>query len=459
MLKFLSRQSRNVILSALIVCLMVAPVVASTGGAVHVTDASLILFWLAILLLLARMTGFIERFGLPAVFGEIITGAILGNLFMVGITFFEPIKTDVVMNFLAQLGVVILLFQIGLESNLSSMRKVGARALAVAIVGVVATFALGYLVIPLLLPELSSMARLFLAGAFTSTSVGISARVFRDLGKLQSSEAQLVLGAAILDDVIGLIILAVLSAMVTKGNADPAIAMLILAKAVIFLAASVLLGQLIARTMSKFFSKLHAGTGMKLTVALSFGFIFAFLAQKIELAPIIGAFAAGLVLDPVHFRLFKDPKIVEELREETKGLPANVKDKISALVSRHADKHIEEIIEPLGLVFVPLFFILTGMNVQLSVLGNPAVLFGALGLAAMAIVGKLLAGLAAGGVRKSVVGWGMVPRGEVQLIFAAMGKSLGILPAEVFSMVVIVVIVTTLIVPVVLSYLLKDKTA
>lgn len=425
---------------------------AATTG--HV-DYALVFLWIAIILIFAKGASVIERIGMPAVLGEILIGAILGNLFLLDVHGFEAIKASPIIGFLAELGVVILLFQIGLESNLQAMRKVGFRALAVALTGVIATFTLGYFLIPFLV-DLSPMARIFLAGAFTSTSVGIGARVFRDFGKLKTEEAQLVLGAAILDDVIGLVILAVLSSMVSGGEVTPLQVGTILAKAVGFLAAAVLLGQLVAPRIGRLFSKLHDGIGMKLTLALSFGLIFAYLAKQLDLAPIIGAFAAGLVLDAVHFRNFKDPAIVSELRELSAELSPSTKEKLSNLVRRHADRHIEEIIEPLGIILIPIFFVLTGMNVSFEALSNPAILLSSLGLAAIAIAGKVTAGLAAGPVRKWVVGWGMVPRGEVQLIFAAIGKSLGILTPEIFSMVVVVVIVTTILTPIVLSFLLKD---
>lgn len=433
------------------------PAIALAAEAVttgHI-DYAQVFLWIAIILIFAKGASVVERIGMPAVLGEILIGAILGNLFLLDVYGFEVIKASPIIGFLAELGVVILLFQIGLESNLQAMRKVGFRALAVALTGVIATFTLGYFLIPLFI-DLSPVARIFLAGTFTATSVGIGARVFRDFGKLKTDEAQLVLGAAILDDVIGLVILAVLGAMASGGEVTPLQIGEILAKAVGFLAAAVLLGQLVASRVGRLLSKLHDGIGMKLTLAFSFGLIFAYLAKQLDLAPIIGAFAAGLVLDAVHFRNFKDPAIVSELRDLSDEISPSAKEKLANLIRHHADRHIEEIIEPLGIVLIPIFFVLTGMNVSFEALANPVILLSSLGLAAIAIAGKVMAGLAAGPVRKWVVGWGMVPRGEVQLIFAAIGKSLGILTPEIFSMIVVVVIITTILTPIVLSFLLKE---
>ncbi len=445
-----------VLVVALVVVLInTATVSANTGGEVT-HNSALIFLWVAVMLLIGKLSSFVERYGLPAVLGEILSGALLGNLVLVGLHFFEPVKTDSIIAFLAELGVVILLFQIGLESNIQSMRKIGTNALLVALTGVIVTFLLGYFLIPLLAPGLSQVAYLFMAGMFTSTSVGISARVFRDLGKLKTATAQLVLGSAVIDDIIGLIILAVLSAMVTSGDVDVLGVAVIFIKAVAFLVGAILIGQFLAPRIGRLLSKVHSGTGMKLTLALSFGLIFAYLAKQIELAPIIGAFAAGLVLDAVHFRDFKDPAIVDEIRTVADTMPDAQKEKLQSVVSHHADHNIDEIVEPLAIVLVPLFFILNGMNVDLRLLVNGPILLGALGFTAIAIVGKLAAGLAAKSKSKWVVGWGMVPRGEVQLIFASMGKGLGVISSSVFSMVVIVVILTTILTPIILSMLVRN---
>src|SRR3989344_2487559 len=166
-------------------------------------SAATIFLWIAIILLAAKISSLIERFGQPSVLGELVIGVILGNLVLLGIGVFEPLKADLIIAFLAELGVVILLFQIGLESNISRMREVGIKALLVACVGVAVPFILGtYIVGPYLLPGQPFSAYLFIGATLTATSVGITARVFRDLGKLQSREAQIVLGAAVIDDVL-----------------------------------------------------------------------------------------------------------------------------------------------------------------------------------------------------------------------------------------------------------------
>jgi len=308
------------------------------------------------------------------------------------------------------------------------------------------------------MPGLSSNAYLFLGAALTATSVGITARVFKGLGKLQLPEAQIVLGAAVIDDVMGLIILAVISAMVTAGAISIGMVSWIAGKAILFLIGGIILGQLFAPKIGKLFSKIHTGVAMKFTLAVSFGLVFAFLAQKIGLAPIVGAFVAGLVLDPVHFRFFKNSHMVEEIKEVAENTEKTLKSKLDLIIKKYSDKHIEDLLEPLAHFVVPIFFVLTGMGVKLNVMFDIKILSVALAITAVAFIGKYVSGMVVGKMRKSLVGFGMVPRGEVGLIFASIGKGLGVVSDEVFSIIVIMVIFTTLLTPPILTFLLKkDK--
>lgn len=446
------------IIFALLLCASLTATVAfaSEGGdAGHHNYASTLL-WMAVLLMFGKIASLVERVGQPSVLGELVIGVILGNLTLVGIMEFEVAKADPLIRFLAELGVIILLFQIGLESNIGRMAKVGGRALLVAIIGVVVPFVLGtYMVGPWLMPGLENTAYLFLGAALTATSVGITARVFKDLGKLQTPEAQIVLGAAVIDDVIGLIILAVVSAIATAGTVSTGAIVLIAGKAIAFLVGSVAVGIFCAPWLGKAFSVIHTGVGMKFTLAVSFGLLLAAAAQAIGLAPIVGAFAAGLVLDPVHFRYFKDFHVVEDVRNALHDVDPKIQKRVEKAIEPHSERHVEFLIEPLGHLFVPLFFVFTGMSVNLSTLFDPAIILVALAITVAAFIGKILSGLAAGRVKKSLVGWGMVPRGEVGLIFATIGRGLGVVNEEMFSVIVIVVILTTLFTPPILAYQLR----
>ncbi len=436
---------------------MVPLLYSQAAGDAHGAHA-LTLLWIAVLLIAAKVSGLIEKLGQPSVLGELLIGVALGNLGLVGISIFEPITIDPVIIFLAELGVVILLFQIGLESNIKEMTKVGLPALMVAVMGVVLPFVLGaYVVGPYLMPGLEANTYLFLGAALTATSVGITARVFKDLGKLKIKESQIVLGAAVIDDVLGLIILAVVSAIVVAGTVTGGTIALIIVKAVAFLGVAVLVGQATASYIGNFFSRIHTGAGMKFAVAFSFGLVMAYLASQLGLAPIIGAFAGGLILDEVTFKRFRRPDFCEDLEEIKSQVDGDSKKKIDDIMHHYEHRHVEDLLEPVGQIFVPIFFVFTGMMVDLTTFADKAIILTALGLTLAAVLGKVAAGFLAGkGVNKWVVGFGMVPRGEVGLIFATIGLGLGVITDGVFSVVVIMVILTTLITPPILTKLLKN---
>lgn len=417
------------------------------------------LLFLPIVLLAAAAARLVEKAGQPSVLGELMMGVLLGNLTLVGINFFEPIKTDHFMEILKEIGVVVLLFQVGLESNIHEMYKVGIPAFLVAIIGVVIPFFLGaFLFGPWLLPGLEQSAYLFLGAALVATSVGITARVFQELKKLQTKEVKIVLGAAVIDDVLGLIILAVVSAIAVAGSVSAMQVGLITGKAILFLVGAIVIGSFVAPHISRIFSKINTGVGVKAPLALSFGLITAYLAGKAGLAPIVGAFAAGLVLDPVHFKFFRDPEIVEELKSAVVNSDQETKNRVDHVIKHHAHSHVEELIRGFGHYVIPVFFVLTGMSVALQTLFDVKILMLALAITAVAIFGKIVSGIAAGkGTSKMIVGWGMVPRGEVGLIFATIGLGIGVISGQLFSIIVIMVILTTLIPPPILASLLRKS--
>ncbi|MFH1430193.1 MAG: cation:proton antiporter [Candidatus Uhrbacteria bacterium] len=431
--------------------------VAAHEEAAEHTNYALIFGAIAALLIFAKIGALLERVGQPAVLGEIIVGLILGNLALFGFPLFRELAEHHLLLFLAELGVVILLFQIGLESNLKELGKVGVPAFLVAIIGVVIPMLLGWKVVgPWLLPGQPSIAYLFLGAAMTATSVGITARVFQDLGKLQTKAAQIVLGAAVIDDVLGLLILAIVSGIATTGAVSGGALAIIIGKAFGFLIAAVVFGQLLTKPLGTFFSKVHTGVGMKLSFALAFALALAAAAQAVGLAPIVGAFAAGLVLDPVAFRKFSAGAFVDDLKKAAKRAKSEESRKgLEDLVDKFTHRHIEDLVAPIGHFLVPLFFVLTGMRVDLGVLSDPNVVLVAIGVSVAALVGKIIAGVAAQKGNRILVGVGMIPRGEVGLIFANIGKSMGVISDELFAVVVIMVIVTTLVTPPMLAWLLK----
>ncbi len=434
------------------------------AGAVpaYASDAertSVSLLWLAVVLIAGKIGTLIERVRQPAVLGEILVGVALGALGFFGLPALHGSAAEQIVEFMAELGAVILLFQIGLESDIASMRRVGARSFWVATIGVAVPFVLGTVLVgPLLLPGLPQAAYLFLGASLTATSVGITGRVFRDMNCVGRAETKIVLGAAVIDDVLGLIILSVVAAIATRGSVGAAEIAAVTLQALGFLAGALLLGQVAARQFSGLFARINTGPGMKVAVALGLCLLLAYFASQIGLAPIVGAFAAGLILEEVHFRQFDKPAVHRDLMGAIANADAPVRHAVTTVLDRHAHRHLEELVEPVGHFLVPVFFVVAGMQVRLEHLLDVRLVALALALTVAAVVGKLVAGLAAGKVDRWLVGWGMVPRGEVGLIFAFVGKSVGVVSDELFSVIVLMVMFTTLITPPVLSGLLRRDT-
>jgi Kef-type K+ transport system membrane component KefB len=333
---------------------------------------------------------------------------------------------------LSNLGVTLLLFMVGMESSVDELVGVGPRALVVAVVGIVAPFAAGFLTTSLLLPAAPTAVHLFVGATLSATSVGITARVFQDLSRLQSPEARLILSAAVIDDVLGLIVLAVVAGVVATGGIHVGEVARISLLSAAFMATVIFLGDRIARRLASAFGRLEP-TQTRLLFALTLAFLMGWLANSIGLAAIVGAFAAGLIVSDTHFpaRSGAGP-----------GHPETV----------HEPETVHSVVAPLEQIFAPVFFLLMGMQVNLSTFSRPGTLAMAAALTVAAVGGKVLCGLVAGAIDKLSVGLGMVPRGEVGLIFASVGKGLGVIDDALFSAVVIMVMVTTMMTPIALKW-------
>jgi Kef-type K+ transport system membrane component KefB len=413
---------------------------AAEGG--HHDPVGSVVLLLAIILLGAKLGGDLAtRIGQPSVLGELVVGLVIGNLGLLGFHGLDTIRNDASIDMLARLGVLILLFEVGLESTVSQMMKVGATSLLVAVLGVVTPFALGWGVGAWLLPQASGYAHAFLGATLCATSVGITARVLKDLGSSQSNEARVILGAAVIDDVLGLIILAVVTGLIAAedmgGSLSTGAVAWILVKATAFLAGSLVVGLIVSPRLFSLASKLRA-RGVLLALGLSFCFFLSWLANTIGLAPIVGAFAAGLILEDTHYRDFVD----------------------------RGEHNLEELIHPISSFLVPVFFVLMGARTDLRSFAEPGVLGLAGVLTAAAIVGKQACslGVIRAGVDRLTVGLGMIPRGEVGLIFANIGLALSIhgervVDESTFSAIVVMVIVTTMITPPALKWSLGRRSA
>jgi Kef-type K+ transport system membrane component KefB len=382
----------------------------------HGLDVGALFLAFASALIGAKLFGELaERVGQPAVLGELLAGVLLGSS-VLGLV---PLS-DAVLE-LAEIGVVLLLFEVGLETDLQELVGVGAPALAVALAGMLLPFAGGYAV-TLALGH-TALTATFVGAALTATSIGITARVLSELKVLATREGQIILGAAVVDDVLGLVILAIVSKAAGGGRLELSTVAKSGALAIGFLVLAIAIGIPFGRQLMRVV-KLASGRGVLGAMSVAFALLVAWAAKTADSAPIVGAFAAGMAL---------------------------------AHTNRRHD--IDTALKPVVDIFAPVFFIYVGAEVDVKLLNpavaenRPALLLGLL-LTLVGFVGKFAAGFCAWGkVRRAFIGAGMVPRGEVGLIFASVGLSSGALPEPVFVSVLVAVFLTTFVAPPLLKIL------
>ncbi len=335
------------------------------------------------------------------------------------------LKIAYIVDIFSRYGVIFLLFMVGLESSIEEMKHTGRDSLVVALIGVLAPMLLGFGVAYILMPNESYQADLFIAATLSATSIGITARVLTEMKKLRTREAKIILGAAMMDDVLGLIILAVVSSLVISGAVDMMVVLRIIVSALLFFAGALFLGPIVLRRAIHFFRFLEPWEA-KLFISFIFIMTLSWLASVLQLATIIGAFTAGIILHDDYFD----------------GLP----------LSQQENRSIYHLLSPLESILAPMFFIVIGIQVKLECFYHLNVIILASGLILAAVAGKILCGY---GARPSddrlLIGIGMLPRGEVGLVFASIGRTLGVISDDLFSAIVLMVMVTTFIAPVLLK--------
>ena len=459
----------KIILTVLL--LLVAATVFAAGSGKHADPIAPVILGVTGILFFAVLGRFgARKLGQPSVLGELLMGVILGTigyLFSVdfllvlreGPAIFEMVDLAlsgasieeaaistlgeengaIILNILqgpggaeltqiahavdvfSRYGVIFLLFLVGLGTSVREMREVGTESFRVAILGVVLPFIFGFMMARVLMPELSLSVDLFVAATLGATSIGITARVLEELGRVNCHECRVILGAAIIDDVLGLVMLAIVSGIIISGGFEPVGTLQTIALAALFLVTAFTLGPRFLRRSIKLLDHLDI-VEAKMFVSFLFVMVLAWFANLVGLATIVGAFAAGVILHDGYFLKWGD------VREH----------KFS----------IRDLISPLEVILVPIFFVLMGIQVKLETFLDPHVIIMGLGLIVAAVIGKLLSGLGASrGSSRLAIGMGMVPRGEVGLIFASIGKSLGVFSDALFSALILMVIVTTLMTP------------
>ncbi|MBE9038486.1 cation:proton antiporter [aff. Roholtiella sp. LEGE 12411] len=435
-----------------------SPLLATTNEAEYAPIVLTgVLLSLVVIYLASKIGGELFRMmDLPPVLGELVGGVLVGasalhlvvfpdsgaagsdSIIMTILQFINNLSPDAVtsifqsqsevVSVLAELGVIVLLFEIGLESDLKELQKVGYQATIVACVGVAVPFAAGTAGL-ILLFHAPVIPAIFAGAALTATSIGITSKVLSEIGQLKSREGQIIVGAAVIDDILGIIVLAVVASLAKTGEVDIFNVIYLIVSATVFLIGSILLGKYFNQSFVAIAEKLQT-RGNLIIPAFIFAFFMAFLGSAIHLEAILGAFAAGLVLDETDKR-----------------------------------KELDEQVKPVADMLVPVFFVTVGAKVDLGVLnplvpGNREGLIIATFLIAIAIIGKVVTGWAVfgqPGINRLAVGVGMIPRGEVGLVFAAIGAASGTLDKPLQAAIVIMVILTTFLAPPLLRFAFKQS--
>ena len=408
--------------------LLVAGLMSSSAGAGMADESGHLALSLAIVVTAALIGGHIAvRLGQAAVLGELLVGVALGNL--PGLGLIQFIGTDPFIDILARVGMLLLMFEVGLDLSVRDLFAVGSSSLLVAVLGTVGSLAAGIAAATLAMPSSASATHIFLGAAITATSVGITARVLKDVGSARSDEARVILGAAVVDDILGLIVLGVVVAAFGRGHGPEAIGMrptaALVMKTIGFLVLAILLGVRLTPAWFRQAARLRT-EGALLAIGLCFCFFLSWAASAIGLASLVGAFAAGLVLEDAHSETFV----------------------------QRGERPLGELLRPMTSFLVPVFFVLVGFRASVRSFANPALLGLPLALAAAAVLGKLACalGVVHRSVSRATVAIGMIPRGEVALVFAALGRTLTageapLLDERGYAAIVAVVVLTTLATP------------
>ncbi len=430
---------------------LVTPLLAEVETSIESTSGPYILgavlLSLVVVYFASKLGGEVcARIDLPPVLGELVGGVIVGvsalnllvfpgagedgssSLIMAFLQMTGHLSPEAVsyvfhaqgevISILAEIGVVILLFEIGLESDLKELLRVGIQSTVVAVVGVAVPFALGTTGLMLIF-GVSAVPAIFAGAALTATSIGITAKVLSELGKLASSEGQIIIGAAVMDDVLGIIVLAVVASLARDGEVQVTNVLYLIVSAAVFLVGSIWLGRLLAPLFVTLVNEMKT-RGQLLLTSLTFVFILSYVAAAVNLESILGAFAAGLIL-----------------------------------AETEKQSELEEQVIPIADMLVPIFFVVVGARTDVSVL-NPFVaenregLIIAAFLVAVAILGKVVTGFSVfgkPGINRWAIGVGMVPRGEVGLVFASVGAASGVLNSALNAAIIVMVILTTFVAP------------
>ena len=409
----------------------------------HQSESSDLLLYLIFILVFAILALSVNKLKQPVVLGQILIGSIIGVLAHYNIGVFKPITSNHTLEFLAQIGSIFLLFEIGLESDIKEIKKSGRHAIIVAITGVIIPFLLGFYVLsPLIISNPSTSFSLFIASVLAVTSTGISVSVFKDMGIIKNKSCQIVFCASIIDDIVGLILLSIISAFSLGRNININEILFILSTVIAFFIISAFLGRYVLPfTIDKLISKISIKDEMLTLTMVVFCLFLSWYAEVIGLTSIIGAFMAGLLIKEKYFVKYAT------ISSQSK----------SQIYLDDSNSNIIHLISPLGRIMTPIFFIYAGMQIDIINALNIETLKLAVTISFFAIISKSLAGiLLPRDFNRWLIGFGMVPRGEIGVIFALAGFKLQLIDNTIFTAILMMVIITSVITPLIINRVYKS---
>ena len=430
-----------------------------SGNFIPHNSNSILFLWIALFIFLSRSLSVVKKFGLPLVIGEIIAGVIIGDLHFFGITLFDGVEDNAIIMFLAGIGSIILMFEIGIESKLTDLRRNFRNGTKIAVLGTLLTFVSGYLIGAYFVPK-SSLATCLLLGVITaSTATGISAKTFKELKIMNSKEVKLVLVASIIDEFISVVCFAVISGLIINASFSFFNFSITVAQVLMFFAFAVIFGSWITPVFTKWSTRINPGLNMKIGVLFIICLLFSWVADVMGLATVIGAFVAGLMLDEFYFKSFSKSGFFRELRNiATNCSDETTQFRLNLVIETQEKKSLEELLKPLSHLFVPIFFIHIGLMLDVSKLTNLKTLVIVGLLLGFSFIGRILSGcLIKGNLNKLIIGLGMTPIGEAGLIFATFGKSMNLIGNTLFTAIVSSVVLASITTPILIKLAIKYK--
>ena len=411
-----------------------------------------IYLWLVIFIFLTRGLSIVKKIGFPIIIGEILAGVIIAQSHILG----PHPESNSIVRFLSDFGAVILMFEVGLESKLNDLLRNFKRGIKLAVIGTFLSFGAGFLISISLISNYNIFQALLLGTITAATATGISAKTFKELGLIKTKEVKVVLVASILDEVITILCFGIISPIIIQRKLNFLTFYFTLFQIILFFLFSSFFAIKITPILTKWSTKINPGINMKIGVLLLVCFLFAYISYLLGMATVIGAFAAGLILDQVYFNSFSKSHFLKNLELiKNKIDDIDIRNNLNKIIKKEHDENLQELLKPISHLFVPLFFISIGLQIDLNDLFNLRTLCFCIIILSLSLISRILSGFLVGestSLNKMIIGLGMTPVGEAGLIFAMFGKENNLINNSIFTAIVACVIIASILTPMLIRF-------